>query len=174
MKRFPLFVPVLALVIAVPLAVAVAGPADGPAVSPPPAGHMGGHMGGAKHGPGMMLMMADADQDGVVTRAEFEAMARKHFDEVDADHDGKVTQAEVKVAHDAMRAKMGEHREARREAMRDQSAARFQAADKNADGKLSPEEAKAMPMVAEHFTHLDTNKDGSVSIDEIAAVHRKP
>ena len=40
----------------------------------------------------------------VVTRGEFEAMARSHFDKVDADHDGKVTRAEADGARKVMAA----------------------------------------------------------------------
>ena len=45
---------------------------------------------------------------------------------------------------------------------------RFATSDKNADGKLSLEEAKAgMPRIASNFTKIDTNKDGFVTIEEI-------
>ena len=42
------------------------------------------------------------------------------------------------------------------------------AADKNADGKLTLEEAKAgMPRIASNFSKIDTNNDGFVTIEEI-------
>ncbi|MDN3986138.1 EF-hand domain-containing protein [Zwartia vadi] len=45
---------------------------------------------------------------------------------------------------------------------------RFTAADKNADGKLTLEEAKAgMPRIASNFNAIDTNKDGFVTLEEI-------
>jgi len=45
---------------------------------------------------------------------------------------------------------------------------RFVVADKNADGKLTLEEAKGgMPRIASNFSKIDTNKDGFVTIEEI-------
>jgi len=42
----------------------------------------------------------------------------------------------------------------------------FKRADTNNDGKLSREEAAALPAVAEKFTQLDKNSDGSIAADE--------
>jgi Ca2+-binding EF-hand superfamily protein len=48
---------------------------------------------------------------------------------------------------------------------------RFKAADKNADGKLTLEEAKAgMPRVADAFGHIDAEKKGYVTLDQIKAL----
>ena len=45
---------------------------------------------------------------------------------------------------------------------------RFAAADKNADGKLTLEEAQAgMPRIASNFKKIDANNDGFVTIEEI-------
>lgn len=49
--------------------------------------------------------------------------------------------------------------------------ARFKAADKNADGKLTLEEAKAgMPRIADAFDHIDVDKKGYVTLDQIKAL----
>jgi len=44
--------------------------------------------------------------------------------------------------------------------------AAFERADANHDGKLSREEAAALPAVAEKFAQLDKDKDGFLSADE--------
>ena len=50
---------------------------------------------------GMMLKMADTNNDGAISQAEFTAAALKHFDQMDANHDGKVTQDERQAAREA-------------------------------------------------------------------------
>ena len=50
-------------------------------------------------------------------------------------------------------------------------AARFKAADKNGDGKLTYEEAKAgMPRIAAVFDQIDTDKKGYLTLPEILKV----
>jgi Ca2+-binding EF-hand superfamily protein len=51
--------------------------------------------------------------------------------------------------------------------------AAFQKADKDNDGTLDREEAKAMPRVAKRFDAIDADKDGSVDLDEIKASMEK-
>lgn len=56
---------------------------------------------------GMMLMrMADTNKDGTVTRAEFDAAVKQHFDTVDANKDGTITTAERRAAHAQMKQQM--------------------------------------------------------------------
>jgi EF hand domain-containing protein len=43
----------------------------------------------------------------------------------------------------------------------------FKKADKDNDGTLDREEAKAMPNVSKNFDAIDVNKDGKVSYDEV-------
>jgi Ca2+-binding EF-hand superfamily protein len=45
----------------------------------------------------------------------------------------------------------------------------FARADKNADGKLSKEEAENLPAIAQRFDQIDTDKDGSISQAEYLA-----
>lgn len=49
----------------------------------------------------------------------------------------------------------------------------FARADKNADGKLSKEEAAAMPAIAELFDKADIDKDGFLSKAEFADVAKE-
>lgn len=59
---------------------------------------------------------------------------------------------------------------ARAEKARAQLKKRFDAADGNADGQLSREEAKAgMPRVYKQFDRIDVEKTGSITMDQIAA-----
>ena len=44
----------------------------------------------------------------------------------------------------------------------------FTKVDKNHDGKLSREESKAFPAIAEKFDTLDKDKDGSLNIEEFS------
>ena len=44
--------------------------------------------------------------------------------------------------------------------------AAFDRADTNGDGKLSAEEAKALPAIGNRFEQLDTNHDGALSRNE--------
>ena len=47
---------------------------------------------------------------------------------------------------------------------------RFKSADKNGDGKLTLEEAKAgMPRVAQAFNSIDTEKKGYITLDQLKA-----
>lgn len=57
----------------------------------------------------------------------------------------------------------------RAEKMRERFEARFAKADANGDGKLSKDEAKAMPRIAKNFDAIDTNHDGFVTPEEIGA-----
>ncbi|MBK5265259.1 MAG: EF-hand domain-containing protein [Alphaproteobacteria bacterium] len=63
--------------------------------------HKGMERGDMHHRGGRMAMM-DADKDGIVTKAEFDAKALKMFTRADANNDGTVTKAEHEAARAAM------------------------------------------------------------------------
>jgi Ca2+-binding EF-hand superfamily protein len=60
-----------------------------------------------------MIRLADADKDGAITQAEFQAAALTRFDRLDADKDGTVTPEEAKAARDSRRQQWQARREAR-------------------------------------------------------------
>ena len=53
------------------------------------------------------------------------------------------------------------------QSMHEKGAAAFKKADKDNDGTLDRKEAKAMPRVAKNFNAIDTDSDGTVSMDEV-------
>ncbi len=103
---------------------------------------------------------ADKDNDGTLDKTEAKAMPRvaKNFDALDTDKDGTVSLDEIKAG--MKQAKHGMH---------DKGKAAFEKADGDHDGTLDKTEAKAMPRVAKNFDAIDTDKDGTVSMDEIHA-----
>ena len=62
-------------------------------------GHRGGMHGGFGHG----MAKADANNDGVITKAEFQAKALERFAKADANNDGIVTKAEREDARGMMK-----------------------------------------------------------------------
>ena len=62
----------------------------------------GGH---GRGGPGDMMMRADANKDGVITKAEFQAPMLAMFDRLDADKNGVVTKAERDAARASWKTK---------------------------------------------------------------------
>jgi Ca2+-binding EF-hand superfamily protein len=91
---------------------------DGPP-PPPPGGMgrgmgqgmgqgMGRGMGGMGGGMGAMMMLrgADTDHDGKITRAEYDASIKMHFDAMDTNRDGQISKDERQAAHAKMRAEM--------------------------------------------------------------------
>lgn len=75
-----------------------------------PDGDRKGHHGRRGHGGmmgGHMAMMADANKDSTVTRAEFDAGVKAHFDMADANKDGKITPEERRASMKALMGKMG-------------------------------------------------------------------
>ena len=67
-----------------------------------------GGMGHDMMGPMMGRMMADADtnKDGAISRGEYDAAVKAHFDKVDANHDGKITHDERRAAFEKFRPRM--------------------------------------------------------------------
>lgn len=105
-----------------------------------------------------MFKRMDANSDGAVSKAEFQAFNARRFKEMDADKDGKVTREEMDVrVNQAMKNGLKHLND------------RFAAADTNQDGGLDHEEAQAMPVMQVYFEQVDTNKDGKVTREEYLA-----
>lgn len=60
-----------------------------------------------------------------------------------------------------------EMNDSNKQSMHEKGAAAFKKADKDNDGTLDRKEAKKMPHVAKNFDAIDTDKDGTVSLEEV-------
>ncbi len=101
---------------------------------------------------------ADADRDGMVTRAEALADADRRFAEMDADKDGKVTREERRAFRDAHRP--GPARAGRPDGPRP---------DRDRAGRRGGEEttqAQFRDRAAAMFDRTDTNRDGRIDAQE--------
>jgi len=49
---------------------------------------------------------------------------------------------------------------------------RLRAADKNADGMLSRDEAASLPRILEHFDEIDADHNGQITFEELRAFHQ--
>lgn len=67
-------------------------------------GHQYGHRGG-KRGGKRMMKLADANNDGAISRAEFDAAAKARFAKMDADKSGTITAEEREAAREAFKAR---------------------------------------------------------------------
>ena len=150
-----------------------------------PAGATGHHRG--MHGG---LERLDTDNDGRISRAEFDAgqkqrdawraqhperaariEQRKHeaptFAALDANRDGYIVRSETTAYRERMRPQRDAERRARFDA-------RFKEADLNRDGKLGRVEVQEkMPRMADRFAWLDDNRDGFLSRAELEAGHQR-
>ena len=101
----------------------------------------------------------DKNNDGAISKKEFDAFHSEHFKDMDSNKDGKISQDEMGASHGRMAGKGP--------MMFDQ---RFDETDINHDGALSRDEAEiGMPMIFAHFDEYDANKDGKVSKDEVVS-----
>lgn len=102
---------------------------------------------------------ADANNDGVITRAEFLAARSARFAKMDRNGDGAISRDDFGRLL-KFRPKSGE----RLDALIDQM-------DKNGDGRVSREEFAGAPTLM--FDRADTNNDGKVDQAELAAAKQR-
>lgn len=96
-----------------------------------------------------MMMRADTNSDGKISRAEFAAMSEQRFTRMDKNGDGEVTADEL--GDMAGRGPGGG----------------VMAADTDHDGKVSHAEFTAMATA--RFARMDANSDGEITADEMPA-----
>jgi len=97
----------------------------------------------------------DADRDGKVSRAEFEAYDQQKFAKMDANADGQLSLNELSAEADLSNRDASE---------------KLKALDTNGDGKIDAAEHKAG--CEAKFTSIDTDGDGYVSQTEMMAGHK--
>lgn len=110
----------------------------------------------------------DANRDGRVDRAEYDALREARFKAADADGNGVLTEEEY-VAEYAGRLR-SQYADASRpsdemfERQLKQAVVRFSVIDRDRDGQLTPEENQAVALRT--FEEHDTDKDGVVSPED--------
>jgi len=130
-------------------------------VSPASAQNQGGQGGQSGWGGGIFARY-DADQDGKVSLAEYEAGRANGFKRMDADGNGSLSFAEIDAASAAAAQRggpMADMMKARNDALK--------AADGNGDQSISADEFKAY--VDAEFKKLDANSDGFLTAEEMQA-----
>lgn len=110
---------------------------------------------GARHG----VFQSDANSDGVLTRAEFDAGREATFVRLDADRDGQLTREELRAERGergdrGWRGRRGDHH----------GGPRLERADANNDGNITRDEFLAGPI--EMFNRIDANHDGVIQASE--------
>ncbi|HYD88882.1 MAG TPA: hypothetical protein VEA80_15515 [Vitreimonas sp.] len=103
------------------------------------------------------LWQGDSNNDGVLTRQEFDAARAAHFGVLDQDNNGQVSRAEFRELRGERHERRG--RRGHRGGMR-----HLAGADANEDGAVTREEFLARPIA--HFERLDANDDGVISANE--------
>ncbi|QGP80604.1 hypothetical protein [Sphingobium sp. CAP-1] len=116
----------------------------------------------------------DADHDGQVTRAEFDAGRVARFKATDANHDGWVSEAEYVGEYQARLEQQlaasdrtAEKKDEERQRQIRQAHVRFGVLDKDKDQKMTPAEYDVSG--ARAFAEQDNDKDGIISQADAAA-----
>lgn len=133
-----------------------------PKIATAPAQPAGGH------GQSAFIGSYDANRDGVVTRAEYDAIRKQRFEAADTNRDGWLNEEEY-VAEFTLRLKqqyMAGHRQPDQayENSIKQAHVRFAVVDRDRDGKFS--RAEDLAIADRTFKGSDTNGDGRVNKDD--------
>lgn len=125
----------------------------------------GGPGRGDRAGQAPIFQLMDADKDGKVSKAEFDAYRASQFKALDKNTDGFLGREEYAALPDLIRTQMMERR--------------FDELDKNKDGKLTADELgvrdgrAAEADIRRRFDALDKNKDGKLTPDELPEAARE-
>jgi hypothetical protein len=130
--------------------------------NPPQQDGAHGHRGGGRMG---MMMRADTDHDGIITRAEAMAEADARFAKLDTNGDGQVTPDEMQAMRQAMQARMAAAGRTPR-AGRDGGERWGQRRDADGNGVITKADAEARAM--KRFDRMDANHDGRIDKTEVA------
>ena len=120
------------------------------------------HSGSGQKAPAKQVVRAmDTDGDGLISFEEFKLPEKRRgadrLEAADTDGDGNISRAE-------MEAQLAEHVAADTE----RAEKRFEQADINGDGFVTPEERKQVA-----FEMLDENQDGYLSAEELAKARKR-
>ena len=126
-------------------------------------------LGGAAHakGRGMDFETLDADGNGSITQAEFDAAHAARFAAADADSDGALTSEEL-IAHISAQRDGGRERRIAR--MAERMIDRF---DTDENGSISAEEFAATSRSEHMIERLDEDGNGEISASEAEAAKGK-
>jgi hypothetical protein len=120
-------------------------------------------------GPRAMMMLADSNNDGVLSAAEIAAHQNARFDQMDANHDGQVSSDEMGPPNGAAMGGNGGMMAGQRTVMREQRQQQMLTAmDSDSNGTISRDEFTAFE--GHRMTAADSNHDGQLDQDEINAM----
>lgn len=110
-----------------------------------------------------LFQRADVNNDGRLSRVEFDAAREGMFARADADHDGRLTMSELRALRPEGAA--APQRRPGREQIQ-----KLRAIDRNNDRAIDLNEFRALN--GERFAAADRNRDGYIARDEIAELAR--
>ncbi len=112
-----------------------------------------------------LLRLMDANKDGKISRDEAKGKIAENFDKIDLNKDGFLDRKELRiVAERVLKAQAGVPTGA--------APYDFDSLDKNADGRLTPDELKGTPW-ADRFAEIDTDGNGTIDRREFEAFLKK-
>jgi Ca2+-binding EF-hand superfamily protein len=117
-----------------------------------------------------LLQQMDTNKDGKISKAEAKDKIALFFDQLDTNKDGYLDRDELRKAAARFLANQGG--KGVPGAGAPSRGPEFDDLDKNADGRLTPDELKGTSF-AEHFSEIDTNKDGKIDRKEFGAYLKK-